>query len=498
MRKVGEEGTGQAMSMVFLALCLSSASTFASADQNRRRPQPSPPHEAAKDRFPSSVSIGRTSSAVFPLYGNVYPNGLYFASLRIGDPPRPYFLDVDTGSDLTWVQCDAPCVSCSKGPHPLYKPEKDKLVPCVHPICDSLQAVASTPSHTGEAQRPHCDSPNDQCDYEVEYADQGSSRGVLISDTFSMHFVNGSLLRPRLAFGCGYDQQLYGNDAPSPTDGVLGLGLGKSSIMSQLREHGLTRNVMGHCLGRRGGGFLFFGDDLVPTSGVSWTPMSGRGLRKYYSPGPANLFLGRQLLGKNFEVIFDSGSSYTYFSSRPYEIFLTLMMRDLSGKQLKVASDDRTLPLCWRGAKPFKSIGEARKYFKPLTMAFSQGKRALLAIPPENYLILTKHGSLCLGVLNGTEVGLKDLNIIGDISVQDVMVVYDNEKEQIGWARANCERFPRSAGSSALPSPPPGFPVPEHLPSLRPSFHAASGSEEMVARGVSAGHPHHHHHPGGL
>lgn len=65
------------------------------------------------------------------------------------------------------------------------------------------------------------------------------------------------------------------------------------------------------------------------------------------------------------------------------------MSRDLSGKQLKVAPDDRTLPLCWRGAKPFKSIGEARKYFKPLTMAFSQGKRALLTIPPENYLILT-------------------------------------------------------------------------------------------------------------
>ncbi|EAY80192.1 hypothetical protein OsI_35377 [Oryza sativa Indica Group] len=26
-----------------------------------------------------------------------------------GVPAKPYFLDIDTGSDLTWVECDAPC-----------------------------------------------------------------------------------------------------------------------------------------------------------------------------------------------------------------------------------------------------------------------------------------------------------------------------------------------------------------------------------------------------
>lgn len=32
----------------------------------------------------------------------------------VGNPPRPYYLDMDTGSDLTWIQCDAPCSSCAK------------------------------------------------------------------------------------------------------------------------------------------------------------------------------------------------------------------------------------------------------------------------------------------------------------------------------------------------------------------------------------------------
>jgi hypothetical protein len=44
--------------------------------------------------------------------------------------------------------------------------------------------------------------------------------------------------------------------------------------VSQLNAIGLTRNVVGHCLSGRGGGFLFFGDDLVPSSGVVWTPIS--------------------------------------------------------------------------------------------------------------------------------------------------------------------------------------------------------------------------------
>ncbi|MCE3215061.1 hypothetical protein HAX54_000716 [Datura stramonium] len=53
-------------------------------------------------------------SIVLPLYGNVYPIGYYYVQLNIGQPSRPFFLDPDTGSDLTWLQCDAPCVRCTR------------------------------------------------------------------------------------------------------------------------------------------------------------------------------------------------------------------------------------------------------------------------------------------------------------------------------------------------------------------------------------------------
>lgn len=76
---------------------------------------------------------------------------------------------------------------------------------------------------------------------------------------------------------CGYDQKHSGLSTPSTT-GVLGLGAGKTSIVSQLSRLGLTRNVVGHCLSGQGGGFLFFGNDLVPSSGVMWTPKSQNSL----------------------------------------------------------------------------------------------------------------------------------------------------------------------------------------------------------------------------
>ena len=78
-------------------------------------------------------------------------------------------------------------------PHPLYRPTKSKLVPCVDPLCASL--------HGGLTGRHKCDSPHQQCDYEIRYADQGSSIGVLVNDSFAVRLANTSVVHPSLAFG---------------------------------------------------------------------------------------------------------------------------------------------------------------------------------------------------------------------------------------------------------------------------------------------------------
>lgn len=48
--------------------------------------------------------------------------------------------------------------------------------------------------------------------------------------------------------------------------------------------------------------------------------------RKHYSSGPAELLFGQQSTGlKGLYMVFDSGSSYTYFSSLAYKSTLSLV-----------------------------------------------------------------------------------------------------------------------------------------------------------------------------
>ncbi|XP_042036239.1 aspartic proteinase Asp1-like [Salvia splendens] len=373
---------------------------------------------------------GFRSSLIFSLSGNVYPKGYYHVTMNVGQPPKQYFLDIDTGSDLTWLQCDAPCTKCTPAPHSLYKPKRN-LITCIDPVCISLHGPGNH----------KCQSPEEQCDYEVDYADHGSSLGVMVKDSFPLRFTNGTIVAPKLAFGCGYNQEVQDTAHLPYTDGVLGLGLGKSSILAQLRNMGLIQNVVGHCLSRQGGGFLFFGDDFLPNLGIVWTPLLSQS--KYYALGPANLQIGGQATNiKGLPIVFDSGSTYTYFSSPAYNALVSLIKGNLNGKQLKDAVEDKSLPICWKGAKPFKSVVDAANHFKPLALSFTNAKNVQLHLAPESYLVVTEQGNVCLGILNGGEVGLENLNVIGDIFLQDKLVIYDNERKQVGWAPANCNKLP--------------------------------------------------------
>ena len=78
-----------------------------------------------------------------------------------------------------------------QAPNNPYKPNNNALF-CKDPLCAFIDPPTNYP----------CKAPNDQCDYEVHYADYGSSLGVLVRDSFPLRFTNGSVYRPTMAFGC--------------------------------------------------------------------------------------------------------------------------------------------------------------------------------------------------------------------------------------------------------------------------------------------------------
>ncbi|ONK61353.1 uncharacterized protein A4U43_C08F29000 [Asparagus officinalis] len=356
------------------------------------------------------ASGSSSSAAVLPLRGNIFPDGQYYTSIFIGNPPRPYFLDVDTGSDLTWIQCDAPCTSCAKGPHPLYKPTKGKIVQPRDSLCQEVQRNLNS---------KYCDSCQ-QCDYEIEYADHSSSMGVLAQDDMHLVIANGDRARFNFAFGCAYDQQGQLLASPAKTDGILGLSNSKVSLPSQLANQGITNNVVGHCITSEadGGGYLFFGDDFVPRWGMTWVPTVGS-LINYYQTVVLKLSYGDKQINQARK-----GANLASVSNN--------LNRDHS---------DETFPVCWRAGYQLRSVKDVEQFFPPLTLQF--GNRWLImstkfTIAPEGYLIISSKGNVCLGILNGSDVHDGSAIILGDISLRGKLIVYDNMAEKIGWTSSNC------------------------------------------------------------
>ncbi|KAL5748915.1 hypothetical protein ACOSP7_025955 [Xanthoceras sorbifolium] len=399
------------------------------------------PHKSKiSSKLVSSNAVAGDSSPVFPVRGNVFPDGLYFTYILVGNPPRPYHLDIDTGSDLTWIQCDAPCSSCAKGANPLYKPSKGKIIPSKDSLCMEIQK---------NQKAGYCETCQ-QCDYEIEYADRSSSMGVLARDELHLVIANGSLSKLNVVFGCAYDQQGLLLNTLVKTDGILGLSRAKVSLPSQLASQGIINNVVGHCLPTDAGdgGYMFLGDEFVPNRGMAWVPMLDSSSKSFYRTeivkmnyGNSPLSLGRQ--GSRVgQVLFDTGSSYTYFTKQAYSELISAL-KEVSAMGLIQDASDPTLPICWRAKFPIRSVIEVKQYFKTLTLQFGSqwwivSKK--LHIPPEGYLIVSKKGSICLGILDGSGVHDGSTIILGDISLHAQLVVYDNVNKRIGWAKSDCAK----------------------------------------------------------
>ncbi|GFP94643.1 aspartic proteinase asp1 [Phtheirospermum japonicum] len=342
------------------------------------------------------------AKSVMPVRGNIYPDGLYYTFMNFGNPPRPYFLDVDTGSDLTWIQCDAPCTSCAKGAHPFYKPVKANVLLPKDSYCVEMQR--------NQKNKP-CDSCH-QCDYEIEYADHSSSMGVLARDELYLNIANGSLAKSKVVFGCAYDQQGLLLNTLGKTDGILGLNRGKISFPSQLAKQGIINNVVGHCLSidTSGGGYLFLGDDFVPHSQMVWVPMLQSHDSNSYQTEMVKMNYGRRQIGLgnagSGRLVFDSGSSYSYFTEQAYNNLVS-MLNDISSESLIRDMSDTSLPICWQIKSPSRSLKDVRHLFKSLNLQFGSKWWIMskkLQIPPEGYLVTNSKGNVCLGILNGRKV----------------------------------------------------------------------------------------------
>ncbi|KAH7439753.1 hypothetical protein KP509_04G074700 [Ceratopteris richardii] len=262
--------------------------------------------------------------ASFALGGTADPNsaGLYFTEIELGTPPSKYYVQVDTGSDLLWVNCAA-CKTCPTSTElgvslALYNPAaslSSSKVFCGDAYCD----LASTEECRG----------SDVCVYQLGYGDGSSSQGYFVRDSLQLSFKAGNsttVTNATVAFGCGTTQGGELQSSDQALDGILGFGQSDLSIISQLKSQGKASGVFAHCLdgGAEGGGILVIGEVQEP--GLVYTRILQN--QSHYNVNLKSISVNGAIIpidssvSLNGGTIIDSGTTLAYFSDSSYQLLL--------------------------------------------------------------------------------------------------------------------------------------------------------------------------------
>ncbi|MBA0630054.1 hypothetical protein Godav_002187 [Gossypium davidsonii] len=365
---------------------------------------------------------GRLLSTIgvdLPLGGNGHPSetGLYFAKIGLGNPSKDYYVQVDTGSDILWVNC----AGCDKCPTKsdlglgltLYDPKKSStssLVYCDQDFCTS----------TYDGPLPGC-KPNLQCQYNVVYGDGSSTAGYFVKDNMKLEQVTGNLqsrsTNGTVVFGCGARQSGELGSSSEALDGILGFGQANSSIISQLAASGKVKKSFAHCLDNiEGGGIFAIGEVVSPK--VKRTPMVQN--QAHYNIVMKDIEVGGDLLrlpsdifdsGDQKGTIVDSGTTLAYLPSSIYEPLMTKILSQQPALNLHTVEDQFTC---------FQFAGSVDSGFPVVKFHFEDS--LVLTVFPHEYTFQIREDIWCFGWQNSgvqSKDG-KDMILLGGISLNSL------------------------------------------------------------------------------
>ncbi|GAB4828896.1 hypothetical protein Ancab_018557 [Ancistrocladus abbreviatus] len=339
-------------------------------------------------------------------------SGEYFTRVGIGEPPSQAYVVLDTGSDVSWVQCE-PCADCYQQADPIFRPAASSSYSPLS--CNSEQCKALDVSE--------CRA--DQCLYEVSYGDGSYTVGDFVQEkiTFSEASVD------KVAIGCGHNNEgLFVGSA-----GLLGLGGGALSFPRQINTSSFS-----YCLVDRdsnAASTLEFNSPL-PSGAVTAPLRRNRELDTFYYLGITGISVGGQLLSippssfqmdevGNGGVIVDSGTAVTRLQT---EVYNSLRDTFVKGTQhLPSANGVALFDTCYNLAS-MRSVQVPAVGFH-----FPDGKS--LSLPAKNYLIpVDSDGTFCLAFAPTTS----SLSIIGNVQQQGTRVDFDLANSLVGFSPNEC------------------------------------------------------------
>ncbi|KAG1363835.1 Aspartyl protease family protein [Cocos nucifera] len=357
-------------------------------------------------------------AATIPAYtGGALHTANYIVTVGFGTPKRDLTVVFDTGSDLTWIQCK-PCSTggCYSQQQPLFDPSHSSTYSTIS--CGSSECSLLDDSSTCGTETPS------RCRYDVAYGDNSQSSGYFSRDALTL---TSSEVVPGFMFGCGDDSSgLFGAVA-----GLLGLGRGKVSLVSQAKKYG---GVFSYCLpaSSSSSGYLAFGGGGAP-SNVKFTPMlSVSNMPSFYFVNLVAIRVGGKQLRINPRVfstggtLLDSGTVITRLPPSAYAALRSRFRRLM--RKYKTAPALSILDTC------YDFTGYETVQVPTVQLVFGGGTS--LSVDLTGILYVAAVSQACLAFADNDEVG--DVTIIGNVQQRRFNVVYDIAKKQIGFGAKSC------------------------------------------------------------
>ncbi|WCJ41677.1 Eukaryotic aspartyl protease family protein [Euphorbia peplus] len=392
-----------------------------------------------RDRLRHGRILESSSVVDFPVQGtfNPYLVGLYYTKVQLGSPPKDFYVQIDTGSDVLWVGCSScngcPATSGLQIPLSFFDPGSSstaKLISCSDQRCSAgIQSADSV-----------CASQTNQCAYTFQYGDGSGTSGYYVADLLHLDTVSGGSVTSNssapVVFGCSISQSGDLTKSERAVDGIFGFGQQSMSVISQLSSQGITPNVFSHCLkgDDSGGGILVLGEIIEPN--IVYTPLVPS--QTHYNLNLQSIVVGGQTLAidssvfgssSNQGTIVDSGTTLAYLAEGAYDPFLNAIISAVS---------QNARPFIGGGNQCFLVTSSVNDIFPQVSFIFAGG--ASMVLNPQEYLLpptntVAGARGWCMGF---QKTPGQEITILGDLVLKDKIVVYDIGNQRVGWTNYDC------------------------------------------------------------
>ncbi|XP_017252509.1 aspartic proteinase NANA, chloroplast [Daucus carota subsp. sativus] len=361
--------------------------------------------------------------------------GQYVVAFKAGTPSQKLKLIVDTGSDLTWINCKYRGANGEESRDEVFEADNSSsfdTIPCSSEMCkvelSNLFSLAM------------CPLPSNPCAFDYRYSDGSSAIGIFANETVTVGLTNGRKAKlENVLMGCSQSSEGPSFRGKAAPDGVLGLGFSKSSFAIRatdtfggkfsycLPDHLSPKNVSSH---------LTFSNPSYQNAATNKIYTTLGAIGTFYAVNIRGISVGDEMLdipGEIWDVngvggaILDTGSSLTFLALPAYKPVVAALALSLNRFQ-RLGIKIGQLEYCFNATGFNESRDTPRLMFH-----FQDGSR--FEPPVKSYVIDAADEVKCLGLV---PTGWPGVSVIGNIMQQSHIWEYDLVNGKLGFAPSSC------------------------------------------------------------